>query len=112
MTVLVPLFNLTEQSISYGTRHTSEIQIVKNQYVRNAGFAYCVLSHVPSCWPYIGHSRVSSMAPSCTGLPAIQAWTPPAPCDGGIRRRPRSRPCIGLAFEVIRQLARVLFRIR
>jgi hypothetical protein len=60
----------------------------------------------------IGHSRVSSMAPAFTGLPAIQAWTPPAPCAGGIRRHPRSRPCIGLAFEVIRQLARMLFRIR
>jgi hypothetical protein len=51
------------------------------------------------------------MAPSCTRLPAIPAWTPQAPCDGGIRRRPRSRPGVGLALEVIRQLARVLFRV-
>jgi TnpA family transposase len=34
-----------------GQGHTSEIQIVKNQYVRNAWFACCVLSHVPSRWP-------------------------------------------------------------
>jgi hypothetical protein len=81
-----------------------------------------VTSSSPRLWPifskssrqisYIGHSRVSSMAPSFTGLPAIQALTPPAPCDGGHRRHPRSRPCIGLALEVIRELARVLFRIR
>jgi hypothetical protein len=81
-----------------------------------------VTSASPRLWPIcstssrhissIGHSRVSSMAPAFTGLPAIQAWTPSAPCDGGLRRHPRSRPCIGLAFEVIRELARVLFRIR
>jgi hypothetical protein len=28
------------------------MQIVKNQYVRKVGFACCVLSHVPSRWPY------------------------------------------------------------
>jgi IS1 family transposase len=37
--------------ISYGAGHASEIQIVKNQYVRNAEVACCILSHVPSCWP-------------------------------------------------------------
>ena len=41
------------QSISYGARHTSENQVVKNQYIRNAWFACCVLSHVPSRWPYL-----------------------------------------------------------
>jgi hypothetical protein len=40
-----------QQLISYGAGHASGIQIVKNQYVRNAVFAYCVLSHVPSRWP-------------------------------------------------------------
>src|SRR6266511_5660855 len=40
--------------ISYEAGHTSEIQIVKNQYVRNAWFACCVLSHVPSRCPYLG----------------------------------------------------------
>jgi hypothetical protein len=38
--------------ISYGGGHASEIQIVQNQYVRNARFACCILSHVPSCWPH------------------------------------------------------------
>ena len=40
---------------------------------------------------------------------APQALTSHTPCEGGIRLRPRSRPRIGLAFEVIRQLTRVLF---
>jgi hypothetical protein len=79
-----------------------------------------VTSSSPRLWPifskslreisYIGHSRVSSMAPSFTRLPAIQARTPPAPCDGGIRRRPRSRPRVGLALELIRQRTRLRFR--
>jgi hypothetical protein len=38
--------------ISYGVGYASEIQIVKNQYVRNARFACYGLSHVPSRWPY------------------------------------------------------------
>jgi hypothetical protein len=38
----------TQPLISYAAGHPSEMQIVKNQYVRNAGFAYGVLSHVPS----------------------------------------------------------------
>jgi hypothetical protein len=37
-----------QQVIPYGAGHAEEIQIVKNQYVRNAGFAYGVLSHVSS----------------------------------------------------------------
>jgi len=41
--------------ISYGAGHASEIQIIKNQYVRNARFACCVLSHVPSRWPCMCH---------------------------------------------------------
>jgi hypothetical protein len=40
-----------QQLIPYRTGHASEIQIVKNQYVRNGGFTCCVLSHVPSRWP-------------------------------------------------------------
>jgi hypothetical protein len=48
------------QSISSGAGHALEIQIVKHQYVRNAWFACCVLSHVPSRWPF-------------------HAW-----CDGGV----------------------------
>ena len=80
----------------------------------------CMTSSSPRLWPIfskssreiseICHSRVSSMAPSFTRLPAIQAWTPPAPCDGGIRLRPRSQPCVGLALEIIRQRTRVRFR--
>jgi hypothetical protein len=38
-----------QQVIPYGAGHAEEIQIVKNQYVRNAEFAYGVLSHVSSC---------------------------------------------------------------
>jgi hypothetical protein len=78
-------------------------------------------SSAPRRWPlfskssrdilYICYSRVSSMAPAFTRLPALRVVTPPAPWNGGIRRRPRSRPCIGLALEIIRQLARVLFRV-
>jgi hypothetical protein len=41
----------TQQLIFYGAGRASAIQIVKNQYVRDARFACCVLSHVPSCWP-------------------------------------------------------------
>jgi hypothetical protein len=37
-----------QRLIPYGAGHALEMQIVKNQDVRNAGFAYCVLSHVPS----------------------------------------------------------------
>jgi hypothetical protein len=44
-------------------------------------------------------------------LPALRALTPQAPCNGCIRLRPRSRPCVGLALEIIRQLTRVLFRV-
>jgi hypothetical protein len=33
---------------------------MKNQYVRNAWFAYCVLSHVPSCWLYRYGERIST----------------------------------------------------
>jgi hypothetical protein len=43
--------------------------------------------------------------------PEVIALTPQAPFDGGIRRRPPSRPCVGLALEIIRQLTRVLFRV-
>jgi hypothetical protein len=39
----------TQQLISYGAGHASEIPIVKNQDFRNAWFACCILSHVPSC---------------------------------------------------------------
>jgi hypothetical protein len=42
----------TQRLISYEAGHASEMQIVKNQYVRNAGFACCVRSHVPSHWPH------------------------------------------------------------
>jgi hypothetical protein len=45
------------QLISYGAGHTSEIQLIKNQYVRNTGLACCILSHVPSCWPK-GYDRL------------------------------------------------------
>ena len=49
-------------SIAYGTRHTSEIQIVKNQYVRNARFACCILSHLPSRWPNTAHfARITDL---------------------------------------------------
>jgi hypothetical protein len=41
-----------QQLISYEAGHASGVKIVKNQYVRNAVFACCVLSHVPSRWPY------------------------------------------------------------
>ena len=30
---------------------------------------------------------------------------------GGLRLRPRSRPCVSLALEIVRQLTRVLFRV-
>ena len=43
--------SVTQPLISF-KRHASEIEIIKNQYVRNARFAYGVLSHVPSRWPY------------------------------------------------------------
>jgi hypothetical protein len=45
------LESTTRELISYGVGHALEIQIFKNQSVRNAGFACCILSHVPSRWP-------------------------------------------------------------
>ena len=44
--------------IPHRAEHASEIQIVKNQYVRNAWCACCVLSHGPSRWPFKGQGRV------------------------------------------------------
>jgi hypothetical protein len=51
------------------------------------------------------------MARACSRLSALRVSTPEAPCDGGIRRRPRLPPGVGLALEVLRQLARVLLRV-
>jgi hypothetical protein len=54
-----------QQLIPYRTGHASEIQIVKNQYVRNGGFTCCVLSHVPSRWPKSPCDRL---------LPSVRGW--------------------------------------
>jgi len=46
----------THRLISDGVRHASEIRIVKNQYIRNARIACCILFYVPSRWPLSGKS--------------------------------------------------------
>jgi hypothetical protein len=48
------LESATQQLIPHEAGHALEIQIVKNQYVMNAEFACCVLSHVPFRWPDYG----------------------------------------------------------
>jgi hypothetical protein len=51
-----------QQLISYGGGHVAEIQIVKNQHVRNVWIACCVLSHVPSRWPFLRNDSQARMA--------------------------------------------------
>jgi hypothetical protein len=84
--------------ISFGVGHASEIQIVKNQYVRNAGFACCILSHVPSCWPFFWRGReqlrwrvIVGAVLIMLGVFLLKADSTPPPTGVGEQPAPLSR---------------------